>query len=283
MHSRSQYLIILFLFYSSTLIAREVVFLKTLNYNEPTLIDLRSEVKENIQHRNKFHLSTIAWRKYKITTKDNFFFVMSRTLMNHDTLATVNDLVSIYDVEIGKTWWIPNVRGVAREKEVVMKEYPNIWDTKKFVSLPFDSNRVFIPFQALTKKERKYFGLINFIRPVKGIISSAFGLRLDPFSNKKKLHQGIDIACKVGSKVFASETGKVIFSGYKSGYGRTLILEHKNRYQTLYAHLKSSAVNMGGNIERGQLIALSGNTGKSTGPHLHFEVLRGNNPIKPHF
>ena len=106
-------------------------------------------------------------------------------------------------------------------------------------------------------------------------------VRVDPFTNKHKFHKGIDIACPIGSKVHASAKGKIIFTGVMGGYGNLVIIEHSNGYQTLYGHLKSIRVKVNQMVSQGDEIALSGNTGNVTGPHLHFEVKRKGKNILP--
>ena len=86
------------------------------------------------------------------------------------------------------------------------------------------------------------------------------------------MHEGIDIITEVGTKVIASGKGKIIFAGYKGSYGLTVEIDHGFGYKTLYAHLSKSLVTKGATVNRGDQIALTGNTGLTTGPHLHYEV-----------
>lgn len=120
-----------------------------------------------------------------------------------------------------------------------------------------------------------------FILPVMGEISSAYGWRRDPFTGKRDFHHGIDIASPSGSEVFATEGGRIVFSGWKQGYGRMVEIEHKDGLSTIYAHNSKNLVKEGENVNRYQPIALVGNSGKSTGPHLHYEVRENGDPINP--
>lgn len=120
-----------------------------------------------------------------------------------------------------------------------------------------------------------------FLLPVIGEISSAYGWRKDPFTGKRDFHHGIDIASPSGSEVFATEGGYVVFSGWKEGYGRMVEIEHKDGLSTIYAHNSKNLVKEGENVNRNQTIALVGNSGKSTGPHLHYEVRENGKPINP--
>jgi murein DD-endopeptidase MepM/ murein hydrolase activator NlpD len=113
-----------------------------------------------------------------------------------------------------------------------------------------------------------------------GVITSGVGLRLDPFgSGKLVFHRGIDIAVPVGTPVRATRKGQVVFAGERRGYGITVIVEHTNGDRTLYGHNSMVRVSSGELVETGTVIAFSGNTGKSTGPHVHFEQLPSGRPI----
>ena len=117
--------------------------------------------------------------------------------------------------------------------------------------------------------------------PVKGKVSSQYGLRHDPIDGKVRHHNGIDIAVPEGSSVTSAESGKVVFSGYSSGYGNCIIMEHENGLTSLYAHNSLNLVKAGDIVDKGKTIALSGSTGRSTGPHLHFEVRKDGAPVDP--
>ncbi len=111
------------------------------------------------------------------------------------------------------------------------------------------------------------------ILPVMGTLISGFGYRNHPVSGFSKFHEGLDFACPVGTPIYASGNGVVeIAESGESGYGICLNLNHNNGYHTKYAHLSKISVRNGQQVKRGQLIGLSGNTGLSTGPHLHYEV-----------
>ncbi|HHU69835.1 MAG TPA: M23 family metallopeptidase, partial [Thermoanaerobacterales bacterium] len=116
---------------------------------------------------------------------------------------------------------------------------------------------------------------MNFMWPTQGKISSYFGNRKGGF------HYGLDIACPYGRTIQASESGKVEFVGWLKGYGRTVLINHGGGIKTRYAHASKITVNKGENVTRGQKIAEIGNSGKSTGPHLHFEIIIDGKPRDP--
>jgi murein DD-endopeptidase MepM/ murein hydrolase activator NlpD len=119
-------------------------------------------------------------------------------------------------------------------------------------------------------------------RPVlQGWISSHFGYRADPFTGRNAFHRGIDFAGPAGAQVVAVASGVVTFSKDRFGYGRTVEINHGNGYVTRYAHNQRALVAVGDTVQKGQPIALIGSTGRSTGPHLHFEVLKQGRAVDP--
>jgi murein DD-endopeptidase MepM/ murein hydrolase activator NlpD len=119
-------------------------------------------------------------------------------------------------------------------------------------------------------------------RPVEsGYISSLYGQRTDPFDGRNAFHQGLDFAGTAGTRVLAVADGIVSHAGVDGGYGRLIEITHGNGYVTRYAHNAKLLVQQGQTVKRGDPIALMGSTGRSTGPHLHFEVLRDGRPVNP--
>jgi murein DD-endopeptidase MepM/ murein hydrolase activator NlpD len=134
-----------------------------------------------------------------------------------------------------------------------------------------------------TKKEIKH---IPSIRPVAGgRITDRFGTRKDPFIERVKHHNGIDVSARYGTKVYAAAAGVVEFIRVRyrlnKGYGRVIIINHGYGYKTLYGHLSKIFVKPGQKVARWDLIGLSGDTGRATGPHLHYEVWRNGRPQNP--
>jgi murein DD-endopeptidase MepM/ murein hydrolase activator NlpD len=114
-----------------------------------------------------------------------------------------------------------------------------------------------------------------------GYITSKFGYRPDPINGRREFHSGIDFAGARGSDVVAVADGLVIFSGTRSGYGRTLEIRHGNGLVTRYGHNQKLLVKDGDLVKNGQTIATLGSTGRTTGPHVHFEVLKNGKPVDP--
>jgi len=114
-----------------------------------------------------------------------------------------------------------------------------------------------------------------FSNPSRGRLSSRFGTRWG------RNHEGIDIASSKGTEIKAAATGKVVFAGTKSGYGKIVIIDHGNGFESYYAHCDTIKVNVGDKVEEGQLIATVGTTGRVTGPNLHFEIKKNGKSINP--
>ena len=119
-------------------------------------------------------------------------------------------------------------------------------------------------------------------RPVRvGWISSPYGWRLDPFTGAPEFHEGIDFAAPLGTPIHAVAAGVVVWAGPNDGFGNEVQIEDGDGFSTLYAHAQRILVHLGDTVARGEVIALVGSTGYSTGPHVHFEVLRYGHPINP--
>lgn len=113
-------------------------------------------------------------------------------------------------------------------------------------------------------------------------LTDFFGFRRDPFNRSLKFHEGVDISAPIGSDVYASGNGVVEFAESSNhGYGNNVVINHGFGYKTRYAHLRSIKVSIGQQIKRGEIVGYLGNTGRSTGPHLHYEVIYHNKPVNP--
>ena len=111
------------------------------------------------------------------------------------------------------------------------------------------------------------------VRPVHGEVTSAFGWRRDPFTNRMKFHQGVDLRAAYGQEVQAASKGIVVFSGEQGGYGTSVVVEHQDGTRTRYAHLSATLVRKGDQVGAGEPVGRAGRSGRATGTHLHFEVI----------
>lgn len=138
----------------------------------------------------------------------------------------------------------------------------------------------------MAKNKEKLLAALPAIQPVSNRdlrrIGSFFGYRTDPFYKIKKFHEGVDFTAPVGTEVYATGDGVVtVVERLKVGYGNYIVIDHGFSYETVYAHLSKFNVRRGQQVKRGQVIGYVGNTGKSTAPHLHYEVRRNGMPVNP--
>jgi murein DD-endopeptidase MepM/ murein hydrolase activator NlpD len=138
----------------------------------------------------------------------------------------------------------------------------------------------------LVRTKEEMLAAIPAIQPVSNKdlshIASGFGFRIDPIYKTPKLHAGLDYASALGTPIYATANGKVTFTGFEEkGYGNHVIINHGYGYQTLYGHMVRIKVKPGAVVKRGEVIGWVGNTGKSTGPHCHYEVIRNGEKIDP--
>ena len=119
------------------------------------------------------------------------------------------------------------------------------------------------------------------VAPVHGVVNSGFGSRQDPFTGEGAFHQGLDISTRRDEPVLATAAGKVVRCGLSGDYGKAVEIRHRTGYTTVYGHLDVVLVKEGQQVRRGERVGLVGSTGRSTGPHLHYEVRRGDKAVNP--
>lgn len=130
--------------------------------------------------------------------------------------------------------------------------------------------------------QEKYLRSVPSIKPVGiGAISSLFGRRRDPFTGQWEPHLGVDFCAPTGTPIYSTADGKIVNTSRQPGFGKALVIDHGNGYRTLYAHMHKFYVKKGQTVKRGDPIGEIGNTGRSTGPHLHYEVIKDNNHQDP--
>ena len=211
--------------------------------------------------RNLDILSTNQRGVYHTVQKGQTLHFIARAYnVNLDRLKRINGVYDPSRLQIGTRLWIPGARQV----------------------LNIDSN---INKQTLAKNKKKRKRTLNngikaiqgfLIWPVKGQLTSRFGNR------SGRHHDGIDIGARRGTSIVAAAEGKIMFAGWgPTGYGLMIIIKHKNVLTTVYAHNAHIHVHKNQMVKQGQRIASVGSTGRSTGPHLHFEVRNDSNPMNP--
>lgn len=229
---------------------------------------------------------------YTIRSGDTIDRIAKRFGVRQDTIISANNLQSASSIRPGVALRIPNMDGVShkvRRGESLSSlsksfgiELTKIVDANDLSSGTIAIGQVlFIPNARLSASTLRDFYGEKFIWPARGIISSPFGYRSNPFSGLKTYHSAIDIVVPQGTRVKATTDGKVADTGYNSVFGNYVIVQHSGGYQSLYAHLSSIQVKEGTSIAQGSQIGLSGNTGQSTGPHLHFSIFKNGQALDP--
>lgn len=182
-----------------------------------------------------------------------------------------------YNDKMYKTEKKTKVSGVSGEKSVVANEikHNGIVVDKEIISEEVLKEPVTEVIIRGTQEPPKTVATGTFIVPTRGSISSRYGMR------NGSMHQGIDYAAKTGTPINAADGGKIVFAGYKGNYGYLVEIDHGNGFKTRYAHCSKILVSVGDKVYKGQHIANVGNTGRSTGPHLHFEVLKNGKNYNP--
>nr|MBQ0091346.1 M23 family metallopeptidase [Candidatus Enterousia merdequi] len=166
-------------------------------------------------------------------------------------------------------------------------KYSNQFVGEKFVPIALNKNSD-EKYVKVAEDIKKWHGLDRLTKilplgaPVdKNVITSQYGVRQDPFTKENKQHKGIDFAGKIGSELYAVAPGRVISAGDRSGYGTTVEIDHGLGFTTLYAHLSKIKVSRGDWVRPGTVIGLAGSSGRSTGPHLHYEIRYKGTPFNP--
>ena len=163
-----------------------------------------------------------------------------------------------YRVKAGDTLW-----GIARRHNVEPQDLQRINGISSPRSL-----------QIGTRIRIQHDGSLGFGNPLRVplVVTSKYGYRPHPVTRRYQRHEGIDFRASTGTRVYASKAGRVIFAGRRGGYGKLVGIEHEDNFTTWYGHLSRIRVRVGQTVAKGKVIGLSGNTGISTGPHLHFEI-----------
>ncbi len=235
---------------------------------------------------------TGSYKSYYVRPGDNLWDLSQTYQVELKTLMRINKLdqnsvlrvgqrleipggqVRVHIIRPGETLW-----DIARNYNVDLNELQRLNSNKQAcnlkigdpIKLPHNSAQV--AFSESVKPSRSIVS--RFVWPIRGTITSKYGWRSSGF------HHGLDIAGDLGDPVQAAAGGVVSFTGYISLYGNTVIIDHPNGKQTLYAHLNETKIKSGDRVARGAIIATVGSTGRSTGPHLHFEIKQGDTREDP--
>ena len=237
----------------------------------------------------------IAKMNYVAQPGDNLSRIKDRFGLTLDTLSSLNrDAGSgVHNVAIGEVFSIPNQDGLFLDVEnrdhleTVAGDHglsgSDVLAANPGIDVQSVSGSLFFPGAQHSGFERLLRMGLGFDHPLRGgWVSSAFGMRVDPFSGKWRMHRGIDIAASYRTRVRAAADGRVERVASNNVLGKFVVIDHQARsYHSLYAHLSSVNVHVGELVNTGTTIGRVGSTGMSTGPHLHFELWRRRQPINP--
>ena len=262
-----------------------------------TIEEIERRRAEELEKKNR--VVPVKITAYVVSNGDSLWSIANHFNLSIDTLFACNTLKDPDYLKPGTTLQIPNQDGLFHKiskGDTLSKISENYkTDTKRIVSanpgLDLDTltigEKVFIPgaspassvYSISDGKSVSYSR--NFRWPVVGRINSPFGWRRHPITRKRSFHTGVDIKARTGTIIRAAQGGRVAYSGWMGGYGRVVVVNHGNGYSTLYAHCSRLLVRKGTKVSSGQAIAKVGSSGRTTGPHLHFEVRKNNKPINP--
>ncbi len=208
---------------------------------------------------------------YKMKQGDSAASVAKRYQVSLDRVKKVNPTVDLVSLKPGDEMFLPGARpeAVAESKAANVKKSPST-SQKVVASKGSSSAKV-----SSSSSSRLYRW------PVMGRINSPFGWRRHPITRRRDFHTGIDIKASRGVSVKSARDGKVVYAGWMGGYGKVAVVDHGNGESTFYAHCSQLFVSQGKSVRQGDVVGSVGTTGRSTGPHLHFEVRKGNSPVNP--
>ena len=240
--------------------------------------------------KEKFRGKDVSFTMYKVKTGENFWGIAKEFHINIDTIIGANPEFEDLRAFLNKQVVILSKKGVIHE---VMSGSENIKqlaevykvseesikkNNKLFFDTPAKGDLLFIPDTRpvfISDNLKSLFAKRNMFRsPLAGRYTSLVGIRIHPVTGEKSVHQGVDIRADMGSWVGASADGKVIFAGWGGNLGYCVKIAHKEGYMTIYGHLSKIFVHPGQNVFAGKLIAKTGNSGRTTGPHLHFALYK---------
>lgn len=238
---------------------------------------------------------------YTALQHDTIWKIRSRFNVSIETIISANPHLTDMNINAGEKIVIPSIEGalvaiddyfdVKRMKDLMNYDEEIAGDYKprlfRLIS-PDDLRLVFfkdaIPQIVNNEIEKLYKYKLAFLSPLNtGFFTSMFGDRINPFSHggETSFHNGIDIATRSGTPIRAAKEGMVFFSGWRDGYGNTVIVQHHDGYTSMYAHCLKIYVQKGDWVEKGDIISTVGSTGRSTGPHLHYTIMRHGTAINP--
>jgi murein DD-endopeptidase MepM/ murein hydrolase activator NlpD len=234
----------------------------------------------------------LVYSSYTVQSGDMIGLIASVFGLNQDTLISVNDISNTRSIQVGRKLLIPNQDGIMHKvlqnetMEDIAKKYEISPAAIVTVNELFSENAksgsdIFIPNARLDSTKLQEINGDLFIWPVRGRITSRYGYRRSPITGLRSFHSGLDISANIGVPIKAAMSGRVISTGYNDIFGYFVVISHHSNYRTLYGHMNRIRTENGAYVRTGQIIGDVGNTGQSTGAHLHFQVYKGGLTINP--
>lgn len=229
---------------------------------------------------------------YRVGKGDTISGIADTFDVSLDTIVSFNAIQSAKSLQPDQMLKIPNMTGIlyqTRKGETVAaiaSRYEiavnRIIETNHLMSESFDATKtIFLPDARLPRSQLKEISGDMFRWPVRGRITSWFGWRSDPFSGRKTYHNALDIAAPIGTTIFAANEGVVSDSGYSPIMGKFVAIKHSGGWSTFYGHMSVIAVTPGQSVRSGTRIGNVGNTGYTTGPHVHFSIFKNGRAVNP--
>ena len=235
---------------------------------------------------------TLLYNTYLVSRGDIIGELATSFGLNQDTIISINGIRNTRLIQIGQVLRIPNQDGIiytvrqGDTLESIAARHRSDAEDIQYVNELFSNaalpgTTLFIPGARLDWMERQEINGDLFIWPAGGRITSPYGWRRSPFNETRQFHSGIDIGAPMGAPVRAAMSGRVSAVGWDDVMGNFVVISHHSGYRTLYAHMARTSVRSGAYVGTGERIGDVGNTGLSTGPHLHFTVFRNGVTVNP--
>jgi murein DD-endopeptidase MepM/ murein hydrolase activator NlpD len=234
----------------------------------------------------------LIYSSYTVQSGDMIGFISSNFGLNQDTLISVNAISNTRSIQVGKNLLIPNQDGIMHKvsrgetlNEIAVKyNVPAdaiVTANELFSEMVNAGTEIFIPNAKLDSTKLQEINGDLFIWPVRGRITSGYGYRRSPITGLRSFHSGIDIGANTGVPIKAAMAGRVISAGYNDVFGYFVVISHHSNYRTLYGHMSVIRTETGAYVRMGDIIGSVGNTGQSSGSHLHFQVYKNGLTISP--
>jgi murein DD-endopeptidase MepM/ murein hydrolase activator NlpD len=284
--------ILLFYLLSTTVIYAQYPLIQSTRSYVDDLFNQQQQETESWYYNNARGLSCPPLSIYRYKTQKNDSLIMLAASFNLpvDTLATINGIENMNEFKAGEEIIIPSAPGL-----YLHKDSESSWITSLRKDLDGIKSLDLILFKNGKKIKVDYYQGVNlpasyktrFVLPLfaspldKRAITSSFGFRNHPVTGKWQRHTGTDYRASLNSPIYSCADGTIFSTGELEDYGKFVIIKHRNGYSSLYSHLEKILVNKDQKVLEGEMIAKSGNTGISTGPHLHFEIRQNGSPVDP--